>query len=273
MLDNDELQAEQTIYKGNEIITVRAGVARWTGLNIGQMFEKCLAMNDKGNPYGLSTNDDIVDPHMLKNTEWGAIVYLTTSSYGIGNEHEVRRGEYDRDFDPDYSNTKNVTGVYSLCEYEGEYVAAYRLTDYDRELWVGGDLVAPYTKEKYRNVYKTENVDGTITSSYVAGRRILKGSLEIYGDAVYETSFWQPGDNEKDYDYYDSDGERLGAGIGPTGWNYDLTRMPNEGDFFVRGVAPAGGSGPIGIFSYVGRTGVEYDVYYAPGFRICIAIS
>ena len=40
-------------------------------------------MNDNGNRYGFTSN---VDTHMMKNSEWGSVAYLSQSKYGkLGN--------------------------------------------------------------------------------------------------------------------------------------------------------------------------------------------
>lgn len=81
----DKTTGEST-YTGNEVICVKANVTSWRNIKIGDAFTTCLNMNKSGNPYGLSTSDSVVDPHMVKNDEWGAVAYLSQSSYGKNAE-------------------------------------------------------------------------------------------------------------------------------------------------------------------------------------------
>ena len=39
-------------------------------------------MQTSGNEYGLTTNRNIADSHLIKNMEWGAVAYLRNSKYG-----------------------------------------------------------------------------------------------------------------------------------------------------------------------------------------------
>ena len=67
-------------------IQVKAGVASWRYISVSNIYTVCTEMNKSGNPYGLSTSDSVVDPHMMKNTEWGAVAYLSKSKYGKETE-------------------------------------------------------------------------------------------------------------------------------------------------------------------------------------------
>ncbi len=70
----------------------------------GDAFRLCDAMNESGkNPYGFI---EAVDTHMTKNSEWGAVAYLSQSGYGIGRE----------------PNTNNITAggantIYAITGY------------------------------------------------------------------------------------------------------------------------------------------------------------
>ncbi len=50
-------------------------------LSSTDMYDLCRGLNDDGNPYGLSKSDS--DTHLMKNSEWGAVTYLSTSDYGV----------------------------------------------------------------------------------------------------------------------------------------------------------------------------------------------
>ena len=63
----------------NLSIKVLPGVVSWRGISENNIFNNCKNMNLVGNIYGLNTE---VKPHQMKNSEWGAVSYLTHSKYG-----------------------------------------------------------------------------------------------------------------------------------------------------------------------------------------------
>ena len=76
----------QATFTGNEIMQIKPNVTSWRNIRIGDTFDICLNMNKASNPYGLNTSDNVVDPHLVKNTEWGACAYLSKSKYGKETE-------------------------------------------------------------------------------------------------------------------------------------------------------------------------------------------
>ena len=117
----------------------------WRYIRLGKCLTNCINMNSDGNIYGLTEK---ADSHLMKNNEWGAIAYLTTSQYGktpvinsnfsnyteINGETAVTKyhaytagGELNEGYKAvtNQSTTGNVTGIYDLNGGTGEYVAAY----------------------------------------------------------------------------------------------------------------------------------------------------
>ena len=70
----------------NKTAMIKAGVTSWRSIQVSNIFTVCTEMNKNGNPYGLNTSDTAVDPHMMKNSEWGAVAYLSKSKYGKETE-------------------------------------------------------------------------------------------------------------------------------------------------------------------------------------------
>ena len=60
-------------------VTVRPNVTSWRYITAENIFKVCRSITKDGNIQGLTNK---VDPHMMKNSEWGAVAYLTQSSYG-----------------------------------------------------------------------------------------------------------------------------------------------------------------------------------------------
>jgi len=58
---------------------IKPNVSSWRGAMIGTNYFNILSMNDASNIYGFN---DVVDTHMMKSSEWGAVSYLTMSKYG-----------------------------------------------------------------------------------------------------------------------------------------------------------------------------------------------
>ncbi|MDD2627724.1 MAG: hypothetical protein PHD20_02425 [Clostridia bacterium] len=64
----------------------RANQIAYNYVTIGDCYESAKSMIFEGNPYGLKSDSY---PHITKNSEWGAVVYLTHSKYGVnGNKVE-----------------------------------------------------------------------------------------------------------------------------------------------------------------------------------------
>ena len=64
---------------------IKPNVTSWRNITVSNAFNVSLKMNDEGNRYGFSSN---VDTHMMKNSEWAVVAYLSQSRYGkLGNEN------------------------------------------------------------------------------------------------------------------------------------------------------------------------------------------
>ena len=178
------------------ILRTVGNVSSWRSINRNNIFLNCYNMNSSNNAsiYGISTNKDEIDPHLIKNTEWGATAYLAHSVYGrnatevTANEnvdHNTGSGDYK--LNVTMSTTGNVYGIYDMSGGAWEHVAAY--VDSTK----GGSVENTYliseeygkalyeAKDKYKNVYITATEDNRI-NNYMA-------NVDKYGDAMYETSF------------------------------------------------------------------------------------
>ena len=61
-------------------VQVKPNVDAWRGIRVSTAFTVSREMSNVGNVYGL--NNATTDSHMMKNTEWGAVAYLSQSIYG-----------------------------------------------------------------------------------------------------------------------------------------------------------------------------------------------
>jgi len=91
--------------------------------------------------YGLKNN---INSHMLKNSEWGAILYLSHSVYGINNQIT----------NDTLSTTGNISGIFNLSNNTPEYVMATYTIDQNKNF-----EILP-TEQKYYDKYPSEKEKG-----------------------------------------------------------------------------------------------------------------
>ena len=220
-------------------IQIKGGVQSWRSINVSTIHNNCIGMNNSGNSYGLNTDDSKVDPHMMKNSEWGAVAYLAQSKYGkhmadieINDSSSYYTGggsgtSYRTNIAQ--STTGNVTGIYDMSGGAWEYVAGY----YGSGNSNGSSLVnAP---SRYKDIY----------SSYTAPT-----SGGHYGDAVWETS------SSINSPYTNS-------------WYDDYSYFPySDYPFFERGGYCSNGTG-AGLFYFLSYNGSASGYY---SFRVVVPV-
>ena len=229
---NTELQGN--VQTSNIIKMVsKPNVNSWRHISANNAFTNCLAYNENANS------------HLMKNSEWGAVSYLTYSQYGRnGNEVYINNSSlfitgnsggsstsddttagtanvYTTDQGQMASSTGNITGIYDLSGGSRELVSAYIETDNTN----GNEIVS--ARGKYANHYVTY-------------------SDTIYGDGIFETSQTSSG--------YSS-------------WNNDeSTFTTSTYPFLLRGGKYNDGTS-AGIFAYSNTNGKENE---NDGFRVVL---
>ncbi|MNP39033.1 hypothetical protein D3C76_1325870 [compost metagenome] len=196
----------------------------------------------------------------MKNTEWGAIAYLSSSQYGKTGEIWINPNSgyltghagtsvnasstnttypYDNIiYGINASSTGNIYGIYDMSGGAYEYTASYVNNGHSYLTTYGASLVS--AASQYKDIY-ISNGD-TRVGNYEANSAKT-------GDAVYETST---------------------SYSGSTSWYNDYSYMPYSGNpFFIRGNAN-GGAIDSGMFYFSGATG---DAYGGQGFRPVLAVS
>ena len=256
----------QSAFTGNEVMTIKANVTSWRMISIGDAFTTCLNMNKSGNPYGLHSSDNVVDPHMIKNDEWGAVAYLSKSIYGknteevyINNSSDYITGNAGGTTDADAvsgiinaynttggikaSTTGTIYGIYDMSGGNWERVAAY-INNGHNNLTNGTALVN--AASKYKNVYTATATNGNDTEE--GNYNLSTPTNGHYGDAVYEIS---------------------GSYTGQNAWYKDYSDFPvNEWPFFGRG----------GVYHYKSLAGMfffhraEGNAYIDDGFRVVVPV-
>jgi len=237
-------------------IKVVPNVQNWRNISIGNMYIVSTKMKTNTSLYGVGIES--CDPHLMKNSEWGAVAYITQSKYGrsgtqvaINNStsHYTGRSSgapgasntttssegtytYETEEGQLASTTGNVYGIYDLSGGSLEYVAGYvnnsSTTSYGQAL-----LDAP---KEHKDVYEVGSAGDGQENNY-------NENSSIYGDAVYETS---------------------GSYSGTTSWFWDDTVFPYSSDPFFR----RGGnydSGPYaGVFAFSHKNGVNSYYSFRP---------
>ena len=153
-------------------LKVQPGVTSFRNITIGDMYTYAKAY------------DTNLKSHMLKNSEWGAVAYLTESKYGrngaevgFSGEGYITGGGEGKDYvenNQNQSSTGNVYGIYDLRGGAYEYVACYYRDGNIMDLNYGLSFTSTKISDEYSTVY--------------AG--IGEASTYKYGDATYETRSW-----------------------------------------------------------------------------------
>ena len=192
-------------------VRVKPNVTSWRAISVGDIFTVCKNITTTGNSLEGTTN---IDSHMMKNTEWGAVAYLSRSQYGKNSA--VYNNPYWND--NDYNGTKYYSPITGLCgktqnyatkTYNDPNVYKYNTTEgknasttgnvYGVYDMVGGawEYVAAVlsSKKSSGSYYNFTNIDTKYYESYDAY------DDSKYGDAVYETSMNSEGSTSWDGDY------------------------------------------------------------------------
>ncbi len=135
---------------------IKPGVTSWSGIRVSTAFTVSQNMKTKQNEYGF--NGESIDTHMSKNSEWGAVAYLSQSKYGkygnsnygadekevyinncsqystgiAGDTSDASRNDgectntYETERGQKASTTGNITGVYDMVGGSYEYVMGVR---------------------------------------------------------------------------------------------------------------------------------------------------
>ena len=241
----------------NLTLQIKAGVTSWRSITVDNIFKVCTAMNDSGNPYGLT---EASDPHMMKNSEWGAVAYLSqNATYGKGSEVERNGNSSYLTGGGDYktktaqSTTNNVTGVYDMSGGAYEYVAAYVNNGHSNLTTYGSSLIN--ADPKYKDVYRASATNGkdnySTNYSYsqpTTGQTEITATSGHYGDAVWETS---------------------NSGTGSNSWYVDYSYFPRTvTPFFIRG-GNYGNDAYAGVFCFYRNFG--YNDSYG-SFRVVVPV-
>ena len=171
-------------------VTVKPGVSSLVSMTINEQYKA-----GKSATFGEASSE-LIGSHMAKNSEWGAVAYLSQSSYGL-NGKEIERNSEEcitggsstkatiYTTNAGQSTTGNAYGVYDMSGGAWEYTANY--VNYDSGSFSNGgktdqDLYNasnPGESSKYKTVYEASGTSESSSYNLAAGKK---------GDGVYETS-------------------------------------------------------------------------------------
>ena len=189
-------------------VRVKPNVTSWRVISVGDIFTVCRNITTTGNSLEGTTN---IDSHMMKNTEWGAVAYLSRSQYGKNSA--VYNNPYWNN--KDYNGTIYYSSITGLCgksqnylttAYNDPNVYKYNTTE-GKNASTTGNVYGVYdmaggaweyvaavlsSKKSSGNYYNFTNIDTKYYESYDSYDN------SKYGDAVYETSTNSEGGNSWD---------------------------------------------------------------------------
>ncbi len=188
-------------------VIVKPNVYSWRNSTVSNMFKTA---------YNYERN---LDSHMMKNTEWGAVAYLSHSKYGINTEVRINNNSnyltgysavegtdqssypgvsgttsditlpYNTETGYKASTTGNITGVYDMSGGAWEYVAGYMPSSSDASGFTSDELI---TYSKYLDLYPNNST-------------MISYNNRILGDATGEMGpFYHYEDNEGVNRYYNN---------------------------------------------------------------------
>ena len=239
----------------------------YNNISVGDAYTISQEIDSATAFYGLSGNTNA--SHLMKNSEWGAVVYLTQSSFGRNRTEVAINSKNLNNLNSKYiyavtgyaenaalgvsaSSTNNMSGVFDLNGCVWERVAGC-ITNGNSNLSYGSSFANTTANPegyknlstKYATVYPYNSTSDTYANNWTEYNN-LKTATYGYGDAILETS---TGGNDS------------------TSWNDDYSAFAYLiAPFFVRGGYYGSGSG-AGEFAFGYTDGFPY---YDSGFRACL---
>ena len=233
-------------------VKVLPNVVSWRNISIANIFTNCLNMNAEGNIYGIPTN---AVTHLMKNSEWGAVAYLTQSKYGrngvqvtVNNSSSYITGNAANQVVED-SNSGGITNAYNT---EKGWLASttgtiYGIYDTNGGAW---EYTSAVLKGKEGNIQNLTGFEEKFLDVYEQPEIPTR-----FGDAIYETN----------------KGATVSVGVDPAyAWHGGFsTHISEDYPFMARGEDNTRTIGK-GVFAFARRNG---DVYDFNSFRPTIVIE
>ena len=178
-------------------VIVKPNVYSWRNSTVSNMFKTAYNYNRD------------LDSHMMKNTEWGAVAYLSHSKYGINTEVRINNNSnyltgysavegtdqssypgvsgttsditlpYNTETGYKASTTGNITGVYDMSGGAWEYVAGYMPSSSDASGFSASELT---TYSKYLDLYSANSTINSYNNRKLGDATGEMGPFYFYAD-------------------------------------------------------------------------------------------
>ncbi|MDD2180864.1 MAG: hypothetical protein PHW32_00665 [Bacilli bacterium] len=190
---------------GTETIpTVKPGESSLRGQEISTQFATAKEFNAQST-YGLPSS---LDAHMMKNTEWGAVTYLSRSKYGANEEiwnnpiypyktgcagtgvnasNESICNSYNTENGQKASTTHNIYGIYDMSGGAYEYVMGGMYSDGTKTKLLQGS--AGFTETEL-TLTSEDFIGSKYIDKYTYGTSNSDYNRRKLGDATGETRGW-----------------------------------------------------------------------------------
>ena len=166
-------------------ITTKPNLSSIRNQSVSTFETNIMNMKNSGNRYGFSTN---IDTHMIKNSEWGAVAYLSHSKYGtctsgscvevsINNSSSYITGRsagvpgsssvsassegtytYEKENGVKASTTSNIYGVYDISGGAYEYIMSNMVSKDGTTMLVSDSGFLTYPDAKYYDKYSYNSI-------------------------------------------------------------------------------------------------------------------
>ncbi len=216
-------------------IKVIPNVSSWRCNTIANAYIATVAMKNKA-IYGWNSSQ--VDTHLMTNLEWGAVAYLSNSTYGaqakifVNNSQNYITGcagntvsaaayngcqnAYNTTIGVKASTTYNITGIYDMSGGSWERT----MSVYNNLISNGG-----FSTQDYNNIPSYHITKYTTPTANLLNNVGMAYDSSVYGDSVYETS-----NNANRYNGSSWVGTNQG------GWFGEQSFLPyTSGSWFTRG--------------------------------------
>ncbi len=231
--------------------------------DVSNFFFATKSMSRGGNPFGI--NSSIIDTHMMKNSEWGAVAYLSQSKYGKYGNSLYTKAEKEV-----YQNKSPITGNSNGTPSQEITLKQCKYDDItDRGSGIGSCGGGAST---------TGNITGIYDLSGGAYEYVMGNLNDTVRSSNFQTNFFSTESNKKYYDKYTitttncTNGECKGHALSETsGWYSDNASFVSSSlPWFIRGgyCENAGSAGVFGFgYGYGsggGGSGTSFRVVFAP---------
>ena len=190
--------------------TVKPDVSSLRNQNVSTQFATAQKLG--GTTYGVSSN---VDSHMMKNSEWGAVAYLSHSKYGVNRELYINNSS------SYYTGRSggNVGGSTAINTVYPDQTSTTQYNNYGFYTWDGFLLnYNTNTKSNTRDLTKVGSTTGNITGVYD-----MSGGAYEYVMGVFANS-----DGQLWSGYSTSSNSGFTGLVGSSGTSYTGTAFPDS---------------------------------------------